>query len=310
MGLSIYPITPEFAAEVGDLDLSKELEPSLFAEIEQAFWKYAVLIFPGQVLTQEQHRQFALRFGPLEGGSASERAADPRRIHRELTDVSNLEPGEGLWEAQSRKRLFQMSNRLWHTDASFRHIPAYASLLYAREIAPIGGHTEFSDQRAAYDDLPNLYKYWMDDMVAEHSIFHSRGRLGFTDFTAEDRRAMPPVAQVLVRTLPQTQRKCLYLASHAGRIHGMDDEEGREVIDKLIEHSTQRQYVYTHRWRPNDLVLWDNRCTMHRGTDFDDLRWRRDMQRATVKDASNTLEQEGLAIREKNITPAPKEEFP
>jgi alpha-ketoglutarate-dependent 2,4-dichlorophenoxyacetate dioxygenase len=136
----------------------------------------------------------------------------------------------------------------------------------------------------------------LHSLVAEHSIFNSRARLGFTNFTDEERREMPPVPQVVVRTIPESGRKSLYLASHAGRIFGVPEPEGRLLIDELVAHATQRQFVYTHRWRLNDLVIWDNRCTMHRGMEFDDLRWKRDMQRATVSDVANSCEQEGVAV--------------
>src|SRR5262245_21175728 len=197
---------------------------------------------------------------------------------------------------ESRLRLFQLGNRLWNTDSSFKRLPARASLLYARSIPPVGGHTEFADERAAYDALPGEMKRRLDRLVAEHSIFNSRARLGFTNFSDDERRGMPPVPQVVVRTLPESGRKSLYLASHAGRIFGMPEHEGRALIDELIAHATQRQFVYTHRWRVNDLVMWDNRCTMHRGTEFDDLRWKRDVQRATVCDVANSCEQEGIEI--------------
>jgi alpha-ketoglutarate-dependent 2,4-dichlorophenoxyacetate dioxygenase len=147
-------------------------------------------------------------------------------------------------------------------------------LLYARSIPPVGGHTEFADERAAHDALPEETKRRLEALVAEHSIFNSRARLGFTNFSDEERQAMPPVPQLLVRTIPESGRKSLYLASHAGRILGMSEHDGRALIDELVAHSTQRQFVYTHRWRVHDLVIWDNRCTMHRGTDFDDLRWK------------------------------------
>ena len=294
MGITVFPFTPEFGAEIGDVDLSQELDAATFSEIEQAFWKYSVLVFPSQTLTQEQHMSFAKRFGPLEGGSASDRKKDPLRIHQDLTDVSNLTPEGKLWGTASRKRQFELANRLWHSDASFRLVPAYASLLYGREIAPIGGHTEFSDQRAAYDALSEAMKARLAGLVAEHSIFNSRGRIGFSDFNEEDRRAMPPVPQSVVRTIPQNGRKTLYMSSHAGRILGMGEAEGNRLIDQLIEHSVQRQFVHIHRWRQNDLIMWDNRCTMHRATGFDDLRWRRDVQRATVRDRGNSCEQEGL----------------
>src|SRR5262249_24231598 len=214
----------------------------------------------------------------------------------QLSDVSNLAHDDAVWEKDSRQRMFQLGNRLWHTDSSFKRLPALMSLLYGRAIPPLGGHTEFADERAAYDALPDETKRRLDALVAEHSIFNSRARLGFSNFSEEERAAMPPVPQVLVRTLADSGRKSLYLASHAGRILGMPEPEGRALVDELIAHATQRQFVYTHPWRVHDLVISDHRCTMHRGTDFDDLRWRRDMQRATVSDIANTCEQAGIAI--------------
>jgi alpha-ketoglutarate-dependent 2,4-dichlorophenoxyacetate dioxygenase len=192
--------------------------------------------------------------------------------------------------------MFQLANRLWHTDSSFKRVPALCSLLYARAIPAIGGHTEFADLRAAYDALSPEMKRRLAGLVAEHSIFTSRARLGFTEFSDEERADMPPVPQALVRTIPESGRDTLYIASHAGRIFGMPESEARALIERVIAHATARQFVYTHRWRVHDLVIWDDRCTMHHGTDFDDLRWKRDMQRATVSDVANSCEQEGLAV--------------
>ena len=192
--------------------------------------------------------------------------------------------------------MYKAGNKLWHTDSSFKRLPSLCSLLYARTIAPLGGHTEFADQRAAYDALPDATKAKLHGLVVEHWIAHSRRRSGFTDFNENEMKRLPPVPQVLVRTIPQTGRKSLYVASHAGRIFGMPDDEGRALIDELIAHVTQRQFVYTHRWRANELVMWDNRCTMHRGTDYDDLRWVRDMRRVTISDVANSCEQEGVAV--------------
>jgi alpha-ketoglutarate-dependent 2,4-dichlorophenoxyacetate dioxygenase len=254
------------------------------------------LIFPDQHLSQDQHLDFAKLFGPLETTIALYRKDQPLRVRKEFADVSNLSPDNKVWGKDSRQRMFQLGNRLWHTDSSFKRLPARASLLYARTIPPIGGHTEFADERAAYDALDGDMKRRLDFLVAEHSIFNSRARLGFTEFSDEERQGMPPVPQVVVRTIPESGRKSLYLASHAGRIFGMGDQEGRALIEALVAHATQRQFVYTHRWRVHDLVIWDNRCTMHRGTDFDDLRWKRDMQRATVCDVANSCEQAGIAI--------------
>jgi alpha-ketoglutarate-dependent 2,4-dichlorophenoxyacetate dioxygenase len=296
MAITIYPVTPDFAAEIGDVDLSRVIEPSDVDAITDAFAKYAVLIFPDQHLSQDQHLDFAKHFGPLETTIALYRKDQPLRVRKEFADVSNLSPDNEVWGKDSRQRMFQLGNRLWHTDSSFKRLPARASLLYARAIPPIGGHTEFADERAAYDAFDGDMKHRLDSLVAEHSIFNSRARLGFTEFSDEERQGMPPVPQVVVRTIPESGRKSLYLASHAGRIFGMADQEGRALIEELVAHATQRQFVYTHRWRVHDLVIWDNRCTMHRGTDFDDLRWKRDMQRATVCDVANSCEQAGIAI--------------
>jgi alpha-ketoglutarate-dependent 2,4-dichlorophenoxyacetate dioxygenase len=295
MAISIYPVTPSFAAEIGDVDLSRPIDSPNLLAIKQAFAKYAVLIFPDQHLSQGQHLDFARHFGPLEATIGAYRKDAPLRLPQELTDVSNLDSANEIWEKESRRRLFQLGARLWHTDNSFKRLPARASLLYAHAIPPIGGHTEFADERAAYDALPAEMKRRLETLVAEHSIFNSRARLGFSDFSEDERRAMPPVPQAVVRTIRETGRKSLYLASHAGRIFGMPEQEGRALIDELIAHATQRQFIYTHRWRLHDLVMWDDRCTMHHGTEFDDLRWKRDLQRATVCDISNSCEQEGIA---------------
>jgi alpha-ketoglutarate-dependent 2,4-dichlorophenoxyacetate dioxygenase len=296
MAITICPVTPAFAAEIGDIDLSKPLDPSEINEVKDAFTKFAVLIFPDQHLSQDQHLDFARYFGPLETTIALFRKDAKLRVRKEFADVSNLDPENQVWGKDSRQRMFQMGNRLWHTDSSFKRLPARASLLYAHTIPPVGGHTEFADERAAYDALPEATKSRIDSLVVEHSIFNSRARLGFTNFSDEEREGLPPVPQVLVRTIPESGRKSLYLASHAGRIFGLPEPEGRALIEELVAHATQRQFVYTHRWRVNDLVIWDDRCTMHRGTDFDDLRWKRDMQRATVSDVANSCEQAGVAI--------------
>ena len=296
MAITVCPVTPNFAAEIGDVDLSRPLAADDVDAIKEAFWTYGVLIFSDQHLSQQQHLDFAKYIGPLETSISVYRTDTKMRIREDLADVSNLDDKERVWGKESRLRMFQLGNRLWHTDSSFKRLPARASLLYARSVPPIGGHTEFADERAAYDALPEAMQRRLEGLVAEHSIFNSRARLGFTNFTDEERRELPPVPQVLVRTIPENGRKSLYLASHAGRILDMPEAEGKALIDELIAHATQRQFVYTHRWRLNDLVMWDDRCTMHRGAEFDDLRWKRDMQRATVSDIANTCEQAGIRI--------------
>jgi alpha-ketoglutarate-dependent 2,4-dichlorophenoxyacetate dioxygenase len=295
MTISVWPITPGFAAEIGDADLTNLTDGDL-AAIRQAFWDYAVLVFPDQSLTQEQHLDFARHFGPLETTIGVYRSDTTLRVRQEFADVSNLNDRNEIWGKESRLRMFQLGNRIWHTDSTFKYVPARASLLYARAIPPVGGHTEFADQRAAWDALPEEMRRRLEGLVAEHSIFTSRARLGFTNFNQEERDNLPPVPQVLVRTIVESGRRSLYLASHAGRIFGMDEAEGRALIDRLLAHATQRQFVYTHRWRLHDLVMWDDRCTLHRGAAFDDLRYRRDMQRATVSDEINSCERAGIQV--------------
>ena len=294
--MEICPITETFAAEIGDVDLSKPLAPEDEAAIKAAFWKYAVLVFPEQNLSPQQHIDFSKKFGPIETDRVLDQKVTPHRLDQSFADISNLTPDGSIWERDSRQRMYKAGNRLWHTDSSFKFRPGLASLLYSRTVAPVGGHTEFADQRAAYDALPDPIKQRLQGLVAEHSIATSRRKSGFTDFNEDEGRRLPPVPQVLVRTLPETGRKTLYVASHAGRIFGMPEERGRALIEELVAHAAQRQFVYTHRWRPRDLVMWDNRCTMHRGTDYDDLRWIRDMRRTTVSDVANSCEQEGVPL--------------
>jgi alpha-ketoglutarate-dependent 2,4-dichlorophenoxyacetate dioxygenase len=294
MAITVWPATPDFAAEVGDVDLAQPLSAEDLAALKQAFWNYGVLIFPGQELTEDKHLAFANRFGELEQVVFLKMNVK-LRLRPELADVSNLNRHNEIWRDESRLRMIAAANRLWHTDSSFKYLPARASLLYAREIPPVGGRTEFADLRAAYDALPDARKRQLEGLVAEHSLIYSRERTGFGGFTDDERANLRPVPQVMVRTLPENQRRTLYLASHIGRIHGMADERARALVDELIAHATQRQFVYNHRWRKHDLVMWDDRCTMHRGGDYDDLRWVRDLHRATVSDIANTCEQEGVA---------------
>lgn len=296
MSITVYPVTPDFAAEIGDVDLSKPLAAADIESIKQAFWKYAVLVFPQQQLNQDQQLAFSAHFGPIETDRTLDPKATPSRFSGAFADISNLAADGKIWGETSRQRMYKAGNRLWHTDSSFKRLPSICSLLYAETVAPIGGHTQFADQRAAYDALPEATKKKLQGLVVEHWIATSRRRSGFSEFTEEEQKRLPPVPQVLVRTIPQNQRKALYVASHAGRIWGMADAEGRTLIDELIAHVTQRQFTYTHRWRPHELVMWDNRCTMHRGTDFDDLRWVRDMRRVTVSDVANSCEQEGVPV--------------
>ena len=284
MSLSIFPITADFAAEIGDIDLSRPLPPDGLQAVRDAFAQYAVLIFPAQDLSQEQHLAFAANFGPLEKSVQVTMKDQPLRIREDFADIANMDAQGNVWAKDNRLRLFQMGNRLWHTDSSFKAPSGYASLLYARSVAPIGGHTEFADLRAAWDTLPAATRTKLRGLIAEHSLMYSRRKLGFTAFTEEEKVAFAPVRRPLIRRIPESGRDTLYIASHIGRIEGLEDTETETLVAELVAHSTQRQFVYTHRWRVGDLVMWDNRSTMHRGTEYEDTRWPRDLQRATTSD--------------------------
>ena len=296
MAISLHAVTPEFVAEVGDIDLGKPISASDLAAIKAAFTRYAVLIFPDQTFSDESHLDFARHFGPLETSVFKLRTDHKMRLDEKMADVGNLDANNNILAANDRVRLYQLGNRLWHTDSSFKRLPAYCSILHGRAIPPIGGHTEFADLRAAYDALPEDTKRRIAGLVAEHSLMTSRARLGFTDFDETERKAFEPVPQVLARRLPDSGRMSLYLASHAGTIRGMAKADAERLLKELTDHATQRQFVHAHRWRVNDLVMWDDRCTMHRGMDFDDQRYKRDMRRATVSDVAPTCEQMGMAV--------------
>jgi len=296
VAITVQPITPDFAAEVGDVALGKPLAADDLAAIRAAFTKYAVLVFPDQEFDDDSQLDFARNFGPLETTVFKARTDHKLRLHENLADVGNLDAENRILETNDRQRLYNLGNRLWHTDSSFKRLPAYCSMLHARSIPPVGGQTEFADMRAAYDALPETTKRRIAGLVAEHSIMTSRAKLGFADFDEKEREEFKPVPQVLVRRLQDSGRMSLYIASHAGAIRGMADGEAKRLLEELTAHATQRQFVYSHRWRVQDLVIWDDRCTMHRGMEFDDQRWARDMRRATVSDVAPTCEQMGLAV--------------
>ena len=288
---TIHPIHTDFAAEIFDIDLSKKQSSADVNLIKEAFWKYAVLVFPDQKLSLDQHVEFATLFGPIEMNvNTYQEEVKKHRFDYRVSDISNLDEEDNILAENSRKRMSGLANRLWHTDSIFRHQPALASALYALTVVPIGGKTEFADTRAAWDALPDKTKNKIDKLIVEHSIFHSRAKIGFTNFTEKEKAALPPSRQVLVRNIPESHRKAIYIASHAMRIIGMSDLEGVALLDELMAHATQPQFIYSHRWRVGDLVIWDNRCTLHRGTDYDEKRFKRDMRRATVSDIGNTVE--------------------
>jgi len=292
MPITTAPLHPGFIAEVGGVDLTKPVSASVFTEIEAALHRHAVLLFPNQPVTDEQQIAFSRQFGPLESSVVYTGDTRRRLRHDEVSDISNLGPDGRMLALDDLKRLYNLGNQLWHTDSSFKHVPARASLLSAREIPPSGGETEFADLRAAYDALPEQKKRQIEGLVAEHSIFHSRSKLGFTEFNENIRSEMPPVTQAVVRTHAGSGRKTLYLASHASHVIGWPVEKGRALLEELIDFATQPQFVYQHRWTPGDLVIWDDRCTMHRGRPYDEAKHRRILHRTTVSDEINSVERE------------------
>jgi len=290
MAITVTHLHPLFVGEVRGVDLTRPMTAAQFAEIEAAFNEHAVLVFPGQPVTDEQQVAFSKFFGPVFTATKYHRPNETRRLRAEMSDISNIDREGRILAANDDRRLHNLANQLWHTDNSFKHIPARASLLSARVIPPSDGDTEFADMRAAYDALPDARKREIDDLIVEHSVFHSRARMGIDPYTSGARQELPPVQQVLVRRHPATGRKALYIASHASHVIGWPVEKGRKLIDELVDFATQPQFVYRHRWTEGDLIVWDNRCTMHRATPFDDLKVQRILHRTTVSDEVNTVE--------------------
>ena len=288
MSITVKPLHPVFMAEVAGLDLREPLSAGTVAEVEDAINQFGVLVFPGQHIDDEQQMAFSRRFGDLETTVKIYRKDYVPRLNPHVSDISNLDENNQIRRKDDRLRLNGLGNRLWHSDSSFKRVPARFSLLSARKIPSWGGETQFADMRAAWDALPDRMKARVEGMVCEHTQLFSRARIGFTDWSEEERVKMASVPQLLVRTHPGSGRKSLYLSSHAGRIRGMEEPEARMLLLDLTEFATQPQFVYTHHWTVGDLVMWDNRCTMHRARDYDDTEVR-DLHRTTVSDGRPTV---------------------
>ncbi|PZW38950.1 alpha-ketoglutarate-dependent 2,4-dichlorophenoxyacetate dioxygenase [Humitalea rosea] len=291
MSLSFTPLHPLFMAEVNGADLTKPLPEDQAAEIGAAMDRYAVLVFRDQDIDDAQQIAFGTAFGPLEAETATVDADKRRLQHAQMNDISNLDEKGQLLAADDRRRMFALGNRLWHSDSSFKSTPARYSLLHGRVVPPEGGETEFADMRAAWDALDAKSQDKLRDLVCDHSLLFSRGLLGFSDYTDDERRKWEPVPQRLVRRHEGSGRLSLYLSAHIGRIHGWPVPEAMAMIRDLMEHATQREFVYRHNWRRQDLLMWDNRCSMHRARPFEDRAYPRDLRRVTIQDSRPTLEQ-------------------
>ena len=278
---------PDFVAFVSDVDLKNELETDQVKELDTAINKFSVLVFKNQNLNDEQQVRFTKYFGEIEasGNKSNITKAKDRRLSTDLADVSNLDKNNKPFTQNDPRRIFNLGNRLWHTDSSFKEIPAKYSLLSARNISKEGGNTEFADMRSAYDNLDMNTKQKVDDMICEHSLIYSRQRLGFDmvkELSSEEIKNFTPVEQPLVRQNKITNRKTIFLSCHIGKIRNWIRPDSMCFIDDLIEYATQPKFKYIHKWSQNDLIIWDNRQTMHRARAFDDLKERRDMRRTTV----------------------------
>jgi alpha-ketoglutarate-dependent 2,4-dichlorophenoxyacetate dioxygenase len=293
MELSVRQLHPLFVGEVSGVDVGRPIDAETLAALNAAIDRYAVLIFRGQDLDDERQMAFARNFGELELPRSGV-AKVKRRLRPEIADISNLDEESRVRGRDDPRRFDQLGNRLWHTDGSFRRVLAALSMLYAHRVpgpSPRGnGETEFADMRAAYDALSDQQKADIADLVALHDIAWSRGQLGFNELLFGEKQVLPPVPQRLVRRHPGSRRKVLYVAAHASEIVGWPVPEGRLLLRELIEHATQREFVYRHDWREGDLVIWDNRATMHRGRNFDESRVR-DLRRVTTRDVASTLDQ-------------------
>lgn len=293
MTIAIKQLHKDFVGQVSGLDLSKPLSLADIKQIEEGMDKFGILIFHNQYITDEQQIAYTRNFGELELHIGSNvLKADERRLSLEFADVSNLDQSGEVLKRGDRRRMFNLGNRLWHSDSSFRVTPSKFSLLSCRSTPDTGGNTEFSFMPAVYDALNEETKKEIESLITEHSLIYSRGQLGFSDFSEEEKTMFAPVRHALVRKNEFTRRKSIYLSAHIGTIIGWEMPEARDFIREMMEHATQRSFVYSHKWTAGDLIMWDNRQCMHRVRPIRDTEEKRDMRRTTVAGPGPTTLQE------------------
>jgi len=293
MTIDIKPIRPEhpnFAGILSGISVADGISKEDAMKIEDGMNHYAVLVLRNQQITDDQQYAFSEHFGPLELATGDLDKSATRRLSMKINDISNLDENGAVMAIDDRRHLFSLGNRLWHSDSSFKPTPAKFSLLSARSIPAGGGNTQFADMRAAWDALAPEIQAECMDKICDHSQLYSRGQLGFSEWTEDEIEFNKPVPQRLVRRHAGSGRLSLYLSAHAGAIHGMPMPVARIFLRELNEHATQPQFIYSHEWQPNDLVIWDNRATMHRATRYDSNQVR-DLHRTTVSDSASTLQQ-------------------
>jgi alpha-ketoglutarate-dependent 2,4-dichlorophenoxyacetate dioxygenase len=284
MSMKIRELGPCFFGEVSGVDLTQVDDEYALADIRAAMDEYGVLLFHDQPFTDDSQIAFAQRFdGELHAKTGISVLQKSRLGNEALTDISNLDENGEIMQSSDRRRMYSLGNRLWHTDASFQDPPGRYSMLHARAVPPVPADTEYADTRAAYDALDEDMKQRLEGLQVHHSIAYSRQTLGF-EFSPEEAERLAGAVHPLVRTLPGSGRKSLYVASHASTIVGWPVPEARLLLRDLIEHATQPQFRYRHAWRVGDLVIWDNRGTMHRGLAYDDTRYKRELRRVTTLD--------------------------
>jgi alpha-ketoglutarate-dependent 2,4-dichlorophenoxyacetate dioxygenase len=294
MKLDIRRLHPQFAAEVIGVDFAAPTSAMPFRELKAAIDTYGVVVFRSDTpATDEQHVNFSRMFGPVEVGATFKVTGDvKKRIDNPaLVDVGNLDADGNIMKPDNRRMMFRKGDRLWHTDMSFMDNRATYSLLLGHEIPPEGGDTEFCDMRVAYAALPDQMKAMLEDLTVAHSIWHSRQLAGFPPPTEEELESRPAAHHKMVHVHPGSGRKSLYLASHAQSIVGWPEDLSLGLITELIKFATRPQNIYRHTWRLGDLLMWDNLSCMHRATEFEDAKYRRDMRRATCREKPVEVQQ-------------------
>lgn len=291
--MHITPLHPCFGARIDGIDLAQPLDDAIFQQVHDAFQEHSVLVFPDQRLPDEQQMAFSRRFGPLETTIRSINTQEKTLPH--IANLSNVDADNRLIPAGDKRNVFNAGNQMWHTDSSFKKVPAMASLLSGREIPAEGGETQFASMRVGYQRLPADMQRFLEGKVAIHSFVYSRGLVDDGLLPPEHAAQVPPVRQALVRANPVNGRKAFYVGSHACEVVGMPTAEARALLRELREAATRPELVYTHRWRVGDLVMWDNRCMLHRGRPWDESKYRRIMHRTTVAGEGPTAPDEGPA---------------
>jgi alpha-ketoglutarate-dependent 2,4-dichlorophenoxyacetate dioxygenase len=284
MALTFRRLHPHFVAEASPVDLRRVRDPETLAAIRGGMDEHAVLVFRDQPFTDAEQLDFAQRLDGVLHTKLGISALQKNRFGNEaLGDISNLDENGEIMKSDNRRRMYGLGNRLWHTDASFQDPAGRYSMLSAKVVPPVDADTEFADMRAGYDALPEEEKARLEGLRVHHSIAYSRQTLGF-EFSESEQDALKGAIHPLVRTIPRSKRRSLYVASHASRIIDWPVPEGRLLLRELIEHATRPEFVYRHQWRVGDLVIWDNRATMHRARSFDDAKYRRELRRVTTLD--------------------------